>query len=137
MHQKKLYIADDNIEFAEFCGTVAEREGWVVSISSNGADLLKALAAETGPAFILCDIQMPDCDGIEVIQALPAASPRFRVRFVTGGSMTNALTARLIAQARDIDIGRFLTKPVTMEELQNTLRNEERLLCATANLDIR
>ncbi len=119
-----LYIADDNVEFAAFCAKVATLEGWQVKTCHDGSELLAVVKKETMPALILCDIKMPDVDGIEVIKALSDPKRLFRVRFITGGSMTNAVAARLIGEARDINIGRFLIKPIAMADLKAVFLEE-------------
>lgn len=113
-----LYIADDNVEFAEFCAEVATLEGWHVKTCHDGSELLEALKMVTEPALILCDITMPEVDGIEVIKTLSDPEGLFRIRFITGGLMTNAVAARLIGDARDINVGRFLVKPVSLADLR-------------------
>ena len=121
-----LYVADDNTEFAEYCAEVARREGWTVEVSQNGSTLLEKLRQGNEPALVLCDIQMPEMDGIDVVQELPKIDRKLRVRFITGGPQSTALAARLIGDARNIDVGRFLTKPIRLDDLQTVLR-EERL----------
>jgi hypothetical protein len=36
MPEQKLYIADDNSEFADYLSTVAIRLGWTVEVCKNG-----------------------------------------------------------------------------------------------------
>lgn len=119
-----LYIADDNVQFAEFCARVAKLEGWKVKTCNNGSELLAVLKIETEPALILCDIMMPDFDGIEVIKTLSDPENLFRIRFITGGSMTNAVAARLIAKARNFDVGGFLVKPISLIDLKTVFLEE-------------
>tara|TARA_R110001583_G_scaffold182521_1_gene340562 strand:+ start:46414 stop:46818 length:405 start_codon:yes stop_codon:yes gene_type:complete len=131
----RLYIADDNVEFAEFCAEVATAEGWHVETSHNGSGLLTILKTETNPApaLILCDINMPDVDGIEVIRTLSDPNKLFRIRFITGGQMTDALAARMIGEARDLNVGRFLIKPISLAALQAVLSEEAQTLSEMAH----
>jgi len=119
-----LYVADDNAEFAEYCAQVARREGWTVEVFHNGSTLLDKLRGGTEPVLVLCDVQMPEMDGIGVVHELPKIDRRLRVRFITGGPHSSALAARMIGDARDVDVGRFLTKPIRLEDLQMILRQE-------------
>lgn len=120
----RLYIADDNPDFANFCAEVARREGWTVTICADGAELVETLRNESGPALLLVDIQMPVMDGIQAIEELSSIPRDLRIRFVTGGPDSSALAARMIADARDMNVGRFLTKPLPMETLKQLLRCE-------------
>ncbi len=120
----RLYIADDNVEFAHFCAEVARREGWTVTVCGNGASLIDELRQESGPALLMVDIMMPVLDGIEVIDQLAQIDRELRVRFITGGPYSSALAARMMAEARDIAAGQFLTKPIHLEELRTILTME-------------
>lgn len=120
----RLYVADDNREFAEFCAEVAQKEGWHVTICENGSDLLEALNQERTPALVLIDINMPVLDGIEVIEELGAVNRDLKLRFITGGPQSSALAARMIADARGLKVGRFLTKPISLAQLREVLAEE-------------
>ncbi len=124
----RIYIADDNLEFARFLRRVAEMEGWTATSCANGRELASAVAAEEGPALLIVDINMPELDGIEVIEELKSINRRLRVRFITGGEFSSAIAARMIAEARGMEAGRLLMKPLAVEELTRILRDEARLL---------
>lgn len=124
----KVYVADDNLDFANFCADVARSMGWEVAVCEDGACLLQALEGELGPALILCDINMPGLDGIEVIRQISLPPDRFRFRFITGGLPTTALAARLIGDARDIDVGRFMLKPISLKDLKELFESEAKSL---------
>ncbi|PYG31640.1 response regulator [Pelagimonas varians] len=125
-----IYVADDNTEFAEFLATVARREGWTVSLCSNGIELLEKLKLEDGPAFVLVDINMPEMNGIEVIDDMSEIDRPLRVRFVTGGSDATLLAAKMIASARSLSVGRSVFKPVTLDAFRKLLKEEHAELAA-------
>lgn len=120
----QVYIADDNVEFANLCAKVAVQEGWSATVCANGRELITVLHQGEGPALLIVDIQMPELDGIEVIDELLGVDRKLRVRFITGGPDSSALAARMIAEARDIEVGRFLTKPIRMQDLREMLAFE-------------
>ncbi|MGP6090074.1 response regulator [Antarctobacter jejuensis] len=120
----RFYIADDTRAFAEYCADVAEKVGWKVTICCDGSELVDQLRLEETPAIVFVDIQMPVIDGIEVIEELKTLTRKRRVRFVTGGPPGSALGARMIADARGMDTGRFLTKPVSLAKLRGVLAEE-------------
>ncbi len=120
----RLYIADDNIEFSNFCAKVARREGWSVTQSQNGAELLEQLSLEKGVALILCDIDMPELDGIQVISQLRNIDRPVMVRLMTGGLPVNALSAQLMGQPYELIVGRFLYKPISMDDLRASLASD-------------
>lgn len=124
----KVYIADDNLEFSRFMRRVAENEGWKTTTCANGRELAAEVASGDGPALLIVDINMPELDGIEVIEELRSIDRRIRVRFITGGATSSALAAHMIAEARGMEAGRFITKPVSVGDLKDILRAEAQLL---------
>ena len=117
----RLYIADDNLEFSSVCEKVARREGWTVTICEDGAELLHALHQEHGPALILCDIHIPNIDGIDVAQELRFINRPLLVRFMTGGPPVDAFAAQMIGEAHKVVGGRFLYKPISIDRLREAL----------------
>lgn len=126
----RLYIADDNTDFSSFLAEVATAGGWQVSLHENGMDLLNSLKQENGAALVICDIQMPELDGMDVAYHMPTIKRYLRIRFITGGPHADALAARLIADANDLNVGRFLTKPITLSAFKEVLAEEAKLLAA-------
>ena len=120
----QLYIADDNEGFAEFCSTVAAKENWLPVSCRDGAELLDALRSGTGPALVICDLNMPNLDGVQVAQALPEIQRNLRVRFITGGDQSFALAAHMISKINDMKAGRYLVKPISVSKLREVLAFE-------------
>ena len=124
----RVYIADDNLEFSRFIRRVAETEGWKATTCSTGRELAAAVASEDGPTLLIVDINMPELDGIEVIEELKKIERRIRIRFITGGAVSSAIAARMIANARGMESGRLILKPIAVEDLQKILQAEALLL---------
>ena len=87
--------------------------GWVVSEAPTGRDGL-AVATETLPEVIICDLLLPDIDGLQVIAALAQnpATASIPVVLVTGMSGVDDIVAGIDAGAHD-----YLVKPFHMIEL--------------------
>lgn len=134
MAMSKLYIADDNSDFAEYLSVVASRQDWDVEICANGRELLAGLLAETRPAVALVDINMPEMDGIEVIEQLGDLDRPLRLRFMSGGADAPMLAAKLMARARNLSVGRSIYKPVTIEVLMRILGEERDALLAMCSV---
>lgn len=123
-----LYIADDNTDFAKYVATVARSGGWTVVTCENGGTLLERLAAGDGPAFLLIDVNMPEMDGIEVIEGLAELDRPLRIRFITGGTDAAIMAAKMIAQARNLTVGRNIYKPIEKHDLTTLLHEEAEVL---------
>lgn len=125
---KQLYIADDNEEFSQYLSTVAHQEGWSVSVSANGKQLIESLQSGEGPAFVLVDVKMPEMDGIEAIESIVKINRPLRVRFITGGQDSAIIAAKMIASARDLEVGRSVYKPISMNAFRELLSEEAEAL---------
>lgn len=129
-----LIIADDNSDLARVFEKAARKAGWDVTLCANGKELVRAAADSGGPRLLLVDVNMPEMDGIEIIQALPvdrARGPQ-RLRFITGGHEISAVAAHRIAQGKGLDCGPNLYKPVDLAAFAAMLEEERaRLLRAT------
>jgi DNA-binding LytR/AlgR family response regulator len=86
----------------------------LVAVCEDGAAALEAIA-EHQPELAFLDIRMPGLSGLEVAAALPVASPRTQVVFVTAYEQ-HALDA---FERGAVD---YLLKPVARERLEATLR---------------
>ncbi|AML50447.1 response regulator [Falsihalocynthiibacter arcticus] len=123
-----LYIADDNHDFADFIATVARQEGWKVEVCSNGYELINRLKESHGPALLFVDVNMPVMDGLEAIEGLVGLDRQLTIRFITGGEISTIIAAKMIANARDLKVGRSIFKPISKAELVTILRAESKEL---------
>jgi pilus assembly protein CpaE len=79
----------------------------------KGVEIAKRLQ----PNIVLMDINMPDMDGIEATAQLFKAAPRVAVVVVSVQADPAYVRRSMLAGARS-----FLTKPVDMNELYQTIR---------------
>ena len=122
--KKSIYIADDNASFAQFCADAASIEGWQPQVCGNGMELVSALQQGQEPALVIIDINMPEMDGIEVIEEIRTCPRDLTLRFITGGAESSAVAARMIAKAHGLKTGAVLTKPMSLQRLRNVLVEE-------------
>jgi CheY-like chemotaxis protein len=87
-------VVDDASTMRRRACTIIEKElGWRTREASNGCDALHALAEET-PTVVLTDLQMPDCDGLELVEQIRSNHPSIPVVLITTvGSEKIALKA--------------------------------------------
>jgi CheY-like chemotaxis protein len=120
----QVYIADDNSEFVEFCVKVAKQEGWTPVLCQDGVELLRDLKRGNELALVLCDLNMPNLNGIEVAYELPEIKRKLRIRFVTGGLESLANAARMLCEARGLSVGEDLIKPISVSTLRDVFQVE-------------
>jgi pilus assembly protein CpaE len=74
-------------------------------------------ARELHPNIIIMDINMPDMDGLQATTKITEAVPTAAVIMMSVQNDADYLRRAMLAGARD-----FLTKPIDMDELYNTIR---------------
>src|SRR5262245_32796625 len=84
--------------------------GASVETFPGGAEALEVLRGDTHFDFILCDLRMPDLDGIEVLQEAKKIRPALPFVLISGHA-TNAD----IDRARELGSFGFLGKPFAPE----------------------
>lgn len=97
--------------------TILRMEDFVVVVAENGRTGLQAARTEK-PDLILCDVMMPDMDGLAVLQTLRNDPSMVTVPFIflTAKGERNDIRSGMNIGADD-----YLTKPVTREELLNAI----------------
>jgi signal transduction histidine kinase/ActR/RegA family two-component response regulator len=109
----RVWLVDDDVRVLESMSRALAAIADVETISS-GVEVMARLASEPEPDVLVCDLMMPDVDGIDVAAAVEvvSASLRSRTVFLTGG----ATTPRALAFVGRPDV-RTIYKPVTGREL--------------------
>ena len=107
-----VLLADDSDLALHQLKAMLEELGHTVTAVHNGAQILAASRAKTFD-IILCDLVMPEIDGLHVLKKLKAHHPDTPILIFTGhGSMETAIKA-LRSGADD-----YLTKPIEKELLE-------------------
>lgn len=113
-----VVIMDDEWSVEPVCRYL-ELKGYSVTHTKNGAAALDVIKRRT-PALVLKDIPVPDVDGVDEIRRLRSNQvlPRMIIIVCTERPMAGARERCLAAGADE-----YLTKPIVLKELGNTLRN--------------
>ncbi|MGZ5970243.1 MAG: hybrid sensor histidine kinase/response regulator, partial [Polyangiales bacterium] len=114
----RVLVIDDEDSIGVSVRRALEGESRVV-IATSGREALALLEQDRDFDVILCDVIMPDLDGLAVHANVLARDPALAKRFVfmTGGVLTSETRAFLASMH-----GRFLEKPFAIDELREVLR---------------
>ena len=108
----RILIIEDNPASLELLRYLLSGAGHSTTSASDGATGL-ALALEAQHDLILCDLQLPEMDGIELVRRLKAANPAAPpIVAVTAYSMPGDQEAAIAA-----GFDGYLTKPIDPETL--------------------
>jgi CheY-like chemotaxis protein len=119
---KRILFIDDNESFRSSFSRILERQGFAVSQAGDGLEGLQRFRAET-PDLVVCDLIMPEMEGMETIQQLIRLKPDIKIIAISGGGRVNPLDYLKIAQM--MGAVEKLAKPFSSDELISVI---ERLI---------
>jgi DNA-binding response OmpR family regulator len=114
----RILIIDDDIEFANVLRMHLSAVGYAAEVAEDAVEGGKALL-ERRPALILCDINMPYLNGLDLM-SLMQSDPRWAsipVVVVSGRTDSDTMTRAVKLGAAD-----FLAKPITREQLLESVK---------------
>lgn len=108
-----MVVEDDPVVLDEL--VVSLRRAGLACVAANNAwEALELIQRGTRPTVMVCDIRMPELDGLELVQRLARLDPgeRPEVIFVSGHAGFDEAVAAMRLGARDL-----LTKPIDLRRL--------------------
>jgi CheY-like chemotaxis protein len=120
---KTVLVVDDDPIFVEMAASLlSSQRGVTVLRARNGKDAIDHIdAAADTISLIICDLNMPECDGIEVILELGRRRIQTPVVLVTGAVPAVVRSAELLARVHGLNVLNLLIKPVHFRQLAATL----------------
>ena len=111
---QRILVVDDNRLVADTLGLIFQKNGFDVRTAYSACDALNS-AREFKPQLMLCDIDMPGRDGVELMGDMGEALPACRILVLTGfyGSLKRVHDR---AKTLSAQVG-VLTKPCEPRDL--------------------
>jgi two-component system response regulator AtoC len=117
--RKRILIVDDEESMRHMLSIMLKKEGYEVEAAANGRLALEALA-KGGFDAVLCDIRMPEMDGVGFLKALDHRAQELTVIMMSAfGTIDTAIEAMKLG-AYD-----YISKPFKSDEILLTLRKAE------------
>ena len=110
-----ILVIDDERMICDLLRSVFSAHGHEVFTATSGREGME-IFRDRKPRFTLLDLQMPEMDGIEVLQQIRAIDSKAPVIMLTGGG-TDALELRV----RGLGVTDFLRKGLPLEVLVKTV----------------
>ena len=112
----KMMIVDNEIDICNFVKSFFETRGFVVITALNGDEAMAKLEREK-PELILLDVVMRrGNEGIEYLPKIKTALPTAKVIMVTAVDDVDS-----IEEAKRLGAEDYITKPLVLEYLENTV----------------
>lgn len=116
---QKILVIEDAEYLAQGIARILELEGYEAIIATTGRQGIEVALAQK-PDLILCDLVLPEVDGIGVLQAIRHEEELASTPFILLTARSGPTEARLGLQAGADD---FLTKPITAQALLKAIRH--------------
>jgi len=119
MSSNRILLIDDEENFRHMLSVILKKRGYDVEAASNGIDGLKKV--DTGSYdTVLCDIRMPQMDGLEFLQEAQKAGCESTIIMMSAyGTLDTAIEAMKLG-AYD-----YISKPFKPDEIILTLKKAE------------
>jgi DNA-binding response OmpR family regulator len=108
-------VVDDNDAAARSIEVLLKRRGHTTHVVGTGADALDAVRS-FNPDTVLLDIGLPDMDGFEVASKIKELAEPPRLIALTGYGQQDDR-----AKGRDVGFDAYLTKPVSITDIEAAL----------------
>ena len=113
----RILVIDDERSIRNTLKDILGFEGYAVDVAENGSSGLE-LVKNTEYDIILCDIKMPEMDGIEVLEKIMEIKPNTTVVMISGHGNIDTAVEAIKKGAFD-----FIVKPLDLNRLLITIRN--------------
>jgi two-component system, chemotaxis family, chemotaxis protein CheY len=105
---KKILVIDDSATVREQVRTALDGSGYQAIEATDGADGLQKLEADANIQMVLCDVNMPRMNGLDMLDRLQHNE---RLRTVPFVLLTSEAQPALIERARRAGARAWLVKP--------------------------
>ena len=117
MLKDKILVADDEKSMREFLDIMLKKEGYKVTLASNGEEVMKLVEKDIFD-LALVDIRMPRQDGISALKRIKSISPETVVIMITAYASADTAIKAMKEGAYD-----YITKPFKIDEIKLIIQN--------------
>ncbi len=113
-----ILIIDDNLEYRTSLAEILGFENYRCMEAENGLAGLQIIR-RTLPDLIICDVDMPIMNGIELLKTVKTDPIYSKIPFVMATGRVDTPTIRTLLE---LGVDTYLTKPVSISEILATIR---------------
>lgn len=116
---KKILVIDDSATVRQEVTAALVGGEFTVLEATDGADGLVQLSRDADIAMVLCDVNMPRMNGMELLESLSAGSGRIRVPILM---LTTEAAPALVDRAKKAGAKGWIVKPFKRDLLLGAVR---------------
>lgn len=113
---KKILVVDDELTIRTILKQILEQGGFECEMAADGKEALEMLKADNFDLMIT-DINMPEMDGVELLQKTKELLPTFPVIFITAYGRD-----KIIMQAMRSGLTDYIEKPFRMNDVIDVVK---------------
>lgn len=114
----RLLVVDDEPEICNFLKSFFEDRDFEVQSALSGEEALQVVETFQ-PQVMLLDIKMSGMDGLAVLRKVKEKNPKIKVIMVTAIETTDK-----IEEAMRLGADNYITKPLSLDYLENDVREK-------------
>lgn len=113
----KILIVDDDPHFLRVLSRILSGEKFQVTAAAGACEAIELVRTTTFD-LIICDLRMPDCDGLNFLQAMRRSGNEVPVIILTAYGEVDTYLEAMNAGATE-----YLNKPIKSDELLKVVRS--------------
>jgi DNA-binding NtrC family response regulator len=111
MTRKSILVVDDEVSIRKALSKAFERDGYLVTAVKSVSEAV-SVSRDASFHMLVCDLQLPDGNGLQLVQQLKHTNPELASIIVTGhGTVESAI------QATREGVFHYVTKPFNIDEV--------------------
>ena len=115
---KKVLVVDDSRSIVAMVRYSLEKTGYQVFSAHDGQEGLERLKETGGTDIIICDLNMPNMDGLTMLKAVKASSEYVGIPFLM---LTTEAQQSMRQQAKEAGARAWIIKPFTDEQIRGAV----------------
>ena len=118
---KKIMIVDDSSAIRQSLGYVLQNGGYEVLEACDGVDALSKISSDS-VSLVICDVNMPNMDGITFVKTLKSDAKYASVKFVPVIMLTTESGEDKKQEGRNAGVKAWMTKPFPPESILEAVK---------------
>jgi CheY-like chemotaxis protein len=114
---KRILVVEDEAVVLHTLQLILKQQGYEVKGARDGCEAFE-IASDFEPDILLCDINLPDTDGIQVALGMKRLAPNIRVVLLSGEISSTALLEEAEREGYQFEV---LAKPTEPKQLLQVL----------------
>ncbi|MER5174016.1 hypothetical protein [Thioclava kandeliae] len=123
-HQLRVVVADTDDDCRRSLVEALKKDNWYVVECLDGPSVIAALKEKHASYLLYLCIDMPEAGSATCLDNLSRLDVDLHLRFITNGPCADSIAARMMAEAREIDVRRTIYKPIVPAEFCATVAKD-------------